>query len=200
MPGPLSFYHSRSGGILLSNNVSDLTKDLIKEIEISSSKEHIRIFLHNARPYERSCSLLGALRNVIDNAHRSIKVLVVTPAVLRSDWKSLSKEFDFKDVRIVDGNALRQAKNRVRLDKSVWSGTGVKIVSMDFIKNPVLLSECLTESWDLVVLDEAHQFDTTQRSQMANAIWTSDNVRTCVVILRRCTNGTSIALTWQTPA
>jgi len=157
----------------------DIAVQLIEEI--SSSKERIRLFLHNSITSDRACSLLMALRDLIDNAHCGTKVLVVTPSASTLDWRSLIREFGFKkDVRIVTGLGHRQAKKRIRLDKSIWAGNGFKIVSMDLIKNLDRLKESLAESWDVVVLDEAHQFSTAQRSEMANAIWASDNVRTCI--------------------
>ena len=163
----------------MSNNLPDISDQLIREI--SSPKERIRLFLHSSIAFDRACSLFMALRYLIDNAHCGTKVLVVTPAGSRSTWKSVIREFGFKkDVRIVTGLGHRQAKKRVRLDKSIWVGKGFKIVSMDLIKNLDRLNECLAESWDVVVLDEAHQLNTAQRSEMANAIWSSDNVRTCI--------------------
>lgn len=160
----------------MSNNLPDISDQLIGEI--SSSKELIRLFLHNSIVFDRACAVLAAIRG---NAHCGTKVLVITPPALRSHWQSVIREYGFKkDVRIVTGLGHRQAKKRVRLDKSIWVGKGFKIVSMDLIKNLDRLNECLTESWDVVVLDEAHQFNTAQRSQMANAIWASNNVRTCI--------------------
>ena len=108
----------------MSNNLPDISDQLNREI--SSPKERIRLFLHCSIAIDRACSLFMALRYLIDTAHCGTRVLVVTPAALRSHWQSVIREFGFKkDVRIVSGLGNRQAKKRGRLDKSIWVGKGL---------------------------------------------------------------------------
>ena len=84
------------------------------------------------------------------------RVLVLTPAGLRDQWaEELSTRFDI-DADIVDAAALRTRRCALPVGVNPWAIARVAIASIDYVKRLEVLPAVAAESWDIVVVDEAH--------------------------------------------
>ena len=84
------------------------------------------------------------------------RVLVITPAGLREQWRSeLKDRFDLAS-QIVDATALRSLRRTMPRSTNPLSVAGIHILSVDFIKRPEVLQAADELVWDVVVIDEAH--------------------------------------------
>ncbi len=88
------------------------------------------------------------------------KTLIVVPSPLRSQWqREMREKFNehFDVVERATLNTLGAAR--------AWGLTHQAIVSIDFVKQPdVLDSLAIAETWDLVIVDEAHKMAAYRRS------------------------------------
>ena len=101
----------------------------------------------------------------------SARVLVVVPAGLTSQWvDELSRRFSIRAIGADAGQLDRLSRQTGRGD-NVWRRRGVWMVSVDFLKQPHVISALPPEPWDLVVFDEAHALcGDSQRYDAAAAI------------------------------
>jgi superfamily II DNA or RNA helicase len=85
------------------------------------------------------------------------RCLVVTPAGLRDQWeRELDAHFTLKATQ-ANAEWLRVAAASYPEDVNPWSVPGIHIASLDFIKRPEVLRPLEDVTWDLLVIDEAHQ-------------------------------------------
>jgi SNF2 family DNA or RNA helicase len=90
------------------------------------------------------------IRSAID------RVLVLTPAGLRGQWRDeLVKRFSIR-ATIVDASALRTAVATLPVGLNPWSTQPIAIASIDYVKRPEVLPAVAACQWDLVIVDEAH--------------------------------------------
>lgn len=144
-----------------------------------------RAVLSDSDSVRRSYTLLSELA-VLESSHGKVgsdfRCLLVTLPSRCSHWKQLCEGFGFDHVRIINGLAYKQALKRTRLSDSVWADNGIKVVSLDFIKNRKQYGECLKHHWDAVVMDDLNQFNTSQRIEIGYALWRSKNIDRVVAL------------------
>lgn len=95
---------------------------------------------------------------ILELALRSLaaRVLVLTPAGLRDQWQAeLQRHLEIA-ADIIDAAALATLTREVPSGCSPWIGRGCRIVSMEFAKQPAVLSSLAQDVWDVLVIDEAH--------------------------------------------
>ncbi len=84
------------------------------------------------------------------------RVLILTPAALRSQWQSELADRFRLEAEVIDAAALaRQVATHWR-GLNPWALDGIRIVSIDFAKRPEALGPILESFWDVVLVDEAH--------------------------------------------
>jgi superfamily II DNA or RNA helicase len=110
---------------------------------------------------------------IVELAARQLepRVLVLTPAGLRDQWRAeLSARFACATVD-ADARWLRSVGRDRPSDVNPWSLGGVYVASHDFVKRPEVLRPLEDATWDLVVVDEAHAMGpATDRRAAADAI------------------------------
>ncbi len=84
------------------------------------------------------------------------RVLVLTPAGLRDQWRAELRRHLGVPAEVIDAAALATLTRDVPADCSPWIGGGCRIVSLDFAKQPTVLRSLAHDAWDVVVIDEAH--------------------------------------------
>ncbi len=83
--------------------------------------------------------------------------LILTPAGLRDQWAcELRERFDF-DATVVDAAMLRRTLARIAPGANPWAVWPAIIASFDFVKRPEVLRALDPFTWDVLVVDEAHQ-------------------------------------------
>jgi hypothetical protein len=81
---------------------------------------------------------------------------VVVPAALRDQWlDELRRRFGIP-VRLVDREGLEAVASDGPWGANPWTGSGVRVASSDYLKQPHVLAAIPPIPWDLLVLDEAH--------------------------------------------
>src|SRR5205823_2018424 len=84
------------------------------------------------------------------------RVLVVTPAGLREQWRDeLASRFDIT-AEIVDAGSLARAGAQLAPDVNPWAIHAIAITSIDYVKRPDVLRSLESLTWDVVVFDDAH--------------------------------------------
>ena len=85
------------------------------------------------------------------------RALIVTPAGLRHQWADeLLRRFDIR-AAVIDAASLAARADSLPFDVNPWTVEPVAITSIDFVKQPEVLRGLTPESWDLLIVDEAHQ-------------------------------------------
>lgn len=116
------------------------------------------------------------------------RVLVVCPAALQIQWQEeLRSKFNL-DFERLDRGRVETLKRELGTDANPWASAPRIITSMDYLRQPDVLSSFLTATaamersggallpWDLLIVDEAHNFtpgrfhDDSQRCQMLREI------------------------------
>jgi superfamily II DNA or RNA helicase len=84
------------------------------------------------------------------------RVLILTPAGLRDQWRSeLERLFRFS-VRVVDAAWLREARRTAPAHVNPWRMASTAVASIDFVKQPEVLAAAAGAPWDVLIVDEAH--------------------------------------------
>jgi superfamily II DNA or RNA helicase len=101
------------------------------------------------------------------------RALIVTPAGLRQQWaRELWQRFDIH-ATIMDASVLAARADSLPFDVNPWSVEPVAITSIDFLKQPEVLHGVVPQSWDVLIVDEAHQATVaSQRYDAINAVAT----------------------------
>jgi superfamily II DNA or RNA helicase len=107
---------------------------------------------------------------IMELAARSLapRVLVLTPAGLRDQWRAELHRHLGTTADITDAAALATLTREVPAHCSPWIGRSCRILSLDFAKQPGVLNSLAGESWDVLVIDEAH--GVSGESQRAAAV------------------------------
>ncbi len=85
------------------------------------------------------------------------RALIVTPAGLRHQWADeLLRRFDIR-AAVIDAASLAARADSLPFEVNPWTVEPVAITSIDFVKQPEVLRGLTPESWDLLIVDEAHQ-------------------------------------------
>jgi superfamily II DNA or RNA helicase len=84
------------------------------------------------------------------------RVLVLTPAGLREQWTSeLSARFGI-EARVVDAATMRRRVAEMPIGVNPWTIERAAVASIDYVKRPEVLPAVAADSWDVLVVDEAH--------------------------------------------
>ena len=84
------------------------------------------------------------------------RVLVLTPAGLRDQWRTELHDRFALQPRIVDASAVREMAATLPPDTDPWTTIDIAIASIDYVKRPDVLAGAARKPWDLVIVDEAH--------------------------------------------
>lgn len=98
---------------------------------------------------------------------RDARVLIVTPAGLRDQWREELRERLDVDAEVLDAAALARATAMLPAGTNPWAVARVILTSIDFVKRPDVIRSLEPIVWDLVAFDEAHGL--AGRSDRANA-------------------------------
>ena len=99
------------------------------------------------------------------------RAIVLVPAGLRTQWRQeLHDRFGLTATE-TDAAWLRAAAAGRPGDVNPWSLPGIYLASIDFVKRPEVLRALEDVSWDVTVVDEAHQASaSSDRRRAADAI------------------------------
>jgi superfamily II DNA or RNA helicase len=83
--------------------------------------------------------------------------LILTPSGLRTQWADeLLQRFDIC-ASVVDAASLSTLGASLPFDVNPWAVDTVVVTSIDFVKQPEVLTAVSAQLWDILVVDEAHQ-------------------------------------------
>ncbi len=109
------------------------------------------------------------------------RVLVISPAGLRDQWRDELRRRFRLDVDVFDAGGVAHAAAHLPPGMNPWSVRPVVITSIDFIKRPEIMRSLEALAWDLVVFDEAHNL--AGRSDRASAAATIGSRARVLVLL-----------------
>ena len=122
------------------------------------------------------------------------RVLLLTPAGLRDQWRAELGHHLRMAAEVVDARVLANLVRDVPADRSPWLGSGCRILSLDFAKQPAVLRSLAQETWDALVIDEAHTVSgDSQRAAAARAL----ALRSRFVLLLTATPHNGIPLSFR---
>jgi len=88
------------------------------------------------------------------------RILVVTPAGLREQWRDeLAERFELT-AEVIDAASLARTAATLPPDVNPWTVAPLAITSVDFVKRPEVIRGLEPLIWDLAVFDEAHALAT----------------------------------------
>ena len=88
------------------------------------------------------------------------RALILTPAGLRRQWADeLRNRFSIRPT-VFDSVSLQAMTATLPFDVNPWSVEPVVIASIDFVKQAEVLRALTSQTWDIVIIDEAHQVAT----------------------------------------
>lgn len=99
----------------------------------------------------------GLITSELMARNRADRILIVTPANLREQWREAFTHFFHIKAQITDRRNRRAMEKDVPPGTSVWEYYSKHIVSIDYAKQSHIRNQILSQDWDLVIIDEAHQ-------------------------------------------
>ncbi len=130
------------------------------------------------------------------------RVLVVCPANLREQWREALAYFFHLEARIISTRHRREMERQLPVGANPWEFYRCLIVSEDYAKDAAIRQQILEQSWDVVVIDEAHTLAKPHQSspdervemerwRLAQALSTSPRVRHLLLLTATPHNGYS---------
>ena len=130
------------------------------------------------------------------------RVLIITPANLREQWREALDYFFHIPARIISTRHLREMERELPAGASPWEYYRFLITSVDYAKQPGVKNQILEQRWDAVVIDEAHQVAKPHQSgpdhrvrmdrwDLGQALATSPRVRHLLLLTATPHNGYS---------
>jgi superfamily II DNA or RNA helicase len=99
------------------------------------------------------------------------RVLVLTPAALRDQWRAELRDRFAIDAVIADAQTVRSRTTMLPAGVNPWTTWPIAIASLDYVKRPEVLAAVARCRWDLVIVDEAHGAATdSDRHHAASAL------------------------------
>jgi len=129
------------------------------------------------------------------------RVLVVCPANLREQWReALAYFFHLDDARIISTCHLREMERQLPVGANPWEFYRCLIVSEDYAKQAAVRQRILEQTWDVVLIDEAHTLAKPHQSapdervdmdrwRLALALATAQSVRHLLLLTATPHNG-----------
>ena len=87
---------------------------------------------------------------------RARRVLILCPANLRVQWKEALSYFFHLDTRIISGRHRKEMERQLPAGANPWEHYPHLIASIDYAIGPAIKAQILEQSWDIVLIDEAH--------------------------------------------
>ena len=91
------------------------------------------------------------------------RVLILTPAGLRDQWRSELERLFRLSASSVDAAWLREARRTIPAGVNPWRLASTAIASLDFVKQPEVLAAATGTPWDVLIVDEAHNLEHQHR-------------------------------------
>lgn len=109
------------------------------------------------------------------------RVLVVSPAGLREQWRGELRSRFHLDGDILDAEGIGRIAAQVAPGVNPWALHPVAITSIDYVKRPEVMRSLEALLWDVVVFDEAHALaGRSDRATAASAL--AERARTLVLL------------------
>jgi SNF2 family DNA or RNA helicase len=99
----------------------------------------------------------GLITSELLARNKADRILVVTPANLREQWREAFNYFFHIDADIISRRHRKAMEKEIPPGTSPWEHFSKLIVSIDYAKQSSVRHEILDQEWDLVIIDEAHQ-------------------------------------------
>ena len=115
--------------------------------------------------------LIAAELLVRRRAHRIL--IVCPPGPLLRQWEQeMRLRFGLRFTPIADSTGLREARRGLEFGGNPFGAIALCLTSMDFAKSDRTLSELERTAWDLVIIDEAHHYVSSdnQRRKLAEVL------------------------------
>ncbi|MDP9369979.1 MAG: DEAD/DEAH box helicase [Chloroflexota bacterium] len=84
------------------------------------------------------------------------RVLIITPANLREQWREALLQFFHLEARIVSARHRRELERQLPAGANPWKFFPILITSVDYAKQPGVRAQIAEQPWDIVLFDEAH--------------------------------------------
>jgi SNF2 family DNA or RNA helicase len=99
----------------------------------------------------------GLITSELLARNRAERILIVTPANLRDQWREAFNHFFHIDAQITSRRNRKAMEKDVPPGTSVWEYYSKHIVSIDYAKQPHIHNQIRSQDWDMVIIDESHQ-------------------------------------------
>jgi len=99
----------------------------------------------------------GLITSELIARNQAERILIVTPANLREQWREAMNYFFHIDADIISRRHRKAMEKEIPPGTSPWEHHSKLIVSIDYAKQNSIRNEILSQDWDLVIIDEAHQ-------------------------------------------
>lgn len=112
----------------------------------------------------------GLILQELIRQRRLRRILILCPSSLQIQWQDEMKEKFNVDFTVVDSDQVYDVQRELGVDANPWTVYPKVITSMDYLKQPDVLSKFITGTqyvlpeqsamlpWDLLIVDEAHNF------------------------------------------
>ena len=99
----------------------------------------------------------GLITSELIARNKADRILIITPANLREQWREAFNYFFHIDADIISRRHRKAMEKEIPPGTSPWGHFSKLIVSIDYAKQNGVRHEILDQEWDLVIIDEAHQ-------------------------------------------
>ncbi len=102
--------------------------------------------------------------------NRVSKILFITPANLREQWKEEMEYFFHLQPKIISRRHKRMLERQLPPGTNPWEYFDQLIVSMDYAKREEVKAQIESQKWDLILIDEAHKVAKPHQISSSNTI------------------------------
>lgn len=98
----------------------------------------------------------GLITSELLARNRANRILIITPATLRDQWKDAFNHFFHIDAHIISTRHRKAMEKELPPGANPWEYYPQLIASIDYVKQPSVRNQILEQDWDLCIIDEAH--------------------------------------------
>lgn len=98
----------------------------------------------------------GLITSELLARNRAERILIITPANLREQWKDAFNHFFHIDADIISTRHRKAMEKELPPGANPWEHHSKLIASIDYAKQPSIRNQILEQDWDLCIIDEAH--------------------------------------------